>query len=189
MEERIINPNESLDIIQQMIYKTQKSYSNDSFYFIFWGWLVLITALMHFVLMQWIPEKAGLIWSLMIVGGIVSIIYSSKQNKIQKVKTHLDTYIHYLWIALGLSMVVVLAMSVKLEIHTYPVIILLYGIGTFVSGGLLSFKPLIIGGCICFLLSIIAFLVSFQIQLLLIAIAMLVSYIIPGHLLKGKFKS
>lgn len=189
MNDKSINPNESLEIIQQMIYKTQKNYSNDSFYFIFWGWLVLITALAHFVLLQWIPEKAGLVWSLMIVGGIVSTLYGAKQNKIQKVKTHLDTYIHYLWIALGLAMVVVLAMSPKLEMHTYPVIILLYGIGTFVSGGLLNFKPLIIGGCICFILSIIAFMVSFQIQLLLIASAMLVSYIIPGHLLKGKFKN
>ena len=37
MDDKNINPNESLEIIQQMIYKTQKNYSNDSFYFIFWG--------------------------------------------------------------------------------------------------------------------------------------------------------
>ena len=187
MTDQTINPSESLDIIQQMIQKTQKNYSKDSFYFIFWGWLVFATALLQFVLLQLTPEIAPLVWGLMIIGGIVSVMYGAKQTKTQKVKTHLDVYIHHLWIALGLSMLVVLGMMSKLGLHSYPIIILLYGIGTFVSGGLLSFKPLLIGGCICFGLSIIAFLVSFQFQLLLISTAMLVSYIIPGHLLKAKF--
>jgi hypothetical protein len=188
MEERDINPTESLNIIQSMVSKTQRQYSDDSFYYIMWGWLALGAALGHFILLKMNIEQAPVVWFLMPVGGIVSMIYGAKQSKKEKIKTYVSTYMGYLWGAMGIAMAVTLSMMFKLGVeNTYPILILIYGIGTFVSGGLLSFRPLIIGGIICFLLSVGAFFVSFQIQLLFIAGAMLVSYIIPGHLLKAKF--
>lgn len=188
MEERDINPAESLSIIQSMVNKTQRQYSDDSFYYIMWGWLALAAALAHFVLLKMDIEQAPIVWLLMPVGGIVSMIYGAKQNKKEKIKTYVSTYMGYLWSAMGIAMVVTLSMMFKLGVeNTYPVLILIYGIGTFVSGGLLSFRPLIVGGVVCFVLSVAAFFVPFHIQLLFIAAAMLVSYIIPGHLLKAKF--
>lgn len=190
MEERDINPSESLSIIQSMVNKTQRQYSDDSFYYIMWGWLVLVASIAHFILMQLNIQQAPVVWMLMPVGGIVSFVYGAKQSKKEKVKTYVNTYMGYLWTAMGLSMIIVLSMMFKLGVeNAYPILILIYGIGTFVSGGLLSFKPLIVGGIICFGLSVAAFFVSFQIQLLFIAAAMLVSYIIPGHLLKAKFNN
>ena len=68
----------------------------------------------------------------------------------------------------------------------YPLIMVIYGIGTWVSGGILKFAPLIIGGVICWILAGMAFYFPFNIQLLLLAMSILLSYIIPGHLLKFK---
>lgn len=190
MEERSINPNESLEIIQNMINKTQRRYSDDSFYYIMWGWLVFVAAIAHFILIQLNVKQAPMAWMLMPLGGIITGIYSFKQSKKEKIKTYVDTYMNYLWIALGMAMIIVLGMAYKLGIlNAYPILLLIYGIGTFVSGGLISFKPLVIGGVICFMLSVAAFFVSFQIQLLFIAGAMLSSYIIPGHILKDKFNN
>lgn len=190
MEERSIDPNESLEIIQNMINKTQRRYSDDSFYYIMWGWLVFVAAVAHFCLMQLNIEQAPVVWMLMPLGGIITGIYSAKQSKKEKIKTYVDTYMNYLWIALGIAMLILLSMGFKLGmLNVYPILLLIYGIGTFVSGGLMSFKPLVIGGVICFMLSAAAFFVSFQIQLLFIAGAMLSSYIIPGHILKAKFNN
>jgi hypothetical protein len=189
MEEKTINPLESLDIIKNMITKTQRQYSDDSFYYIMWGWLVLIASIMHFVFIQLNVVQAPMVWFLMPIGGVVSMIYGAKQSKKEKVKTHVNTFMGYLWSAMVISMIIVLAMGFRLEDKTYPVLILIYGIGTFVSGGLLNFKPLIIGGIICFILSVVSFFLIFEYQLLFIALAMLVSYIVPGHLLKAKFKN
>ena len=189
MEEKEINLIESLSIIQSMVNKTQRQFSDDSFYYIMWGWLVLAASITHFTLMWLKIEQAPMVWLLMPVGVIVSMIYGAKQSKKEKVKTYVNTYMGYLWGAMGMAMIVVLAMGFRLEDKTYPMLILIYGIGTFVSGGLLSFRPLIIGGVICFVLSVSSFFVVFQYQLVFIAIAMLVSYIIPGHLLKAKFKN
>lgn len=190
MEERDINPSESLSIIQSMVNKTQRQFSDDSFHYIMWGWLVLTASIIHFILLQMHVMQAPVVWLLMPVGGIVSLVYGAKQSKKEKIKTYVNTYMGYLWGAMGIAMMVVLGMGVKLGAeNVYPIMILIYGIGTFVSGGLLSFKPLIIGGIICFVLSVVSFFMVFQYQLLFIATAMLVSYIIPGHLLKAKFKN
>jgi hypothetical protein len=63
------------------------------------------------------------------------------------------------------------------------VIVLLYGMGTFVSGRLLKFKPLVIGGVIAWLCGILSFGQPFDIQLLILMVAIVASYIVPGHLL------
>lgn len=189
MEEKHIEPNESLQIIQQMINKAQRRYSDDSFYYIMWGCLVLIAALAQFIMLVLQVKNYALVWMVLPLGAIISVIYGAKQKRKEKIKTHVDTYMGYLWIAMGAAMLVVLVMMSRLGFeNAYPILILIYGVGTFVSGGLLNFKPLLLGGIFCFILSIGAFFVPFFIQSLFIAIAMLVSYIIPGFLLKVKFK-
>ena len=65
-----------------------------------------------------------------------------------------------------------------------PTIMTLYGIGLFISGGALQFKPLIIGGIFCWVCSFAGFHVEVIYQLLIIATAVLGGYIIPGHLLQ-----
>ncbi|HEX3024813.1 MAG TPA: hypothetical protein VHP12_06350, partial [Chitinophagaceae bacterium] len=61
-------------------------------------------------------------------------------------------------------------------------------IGTFVSGGLIKFRPLIIGGIINFILAVVCSRFSFDHQLLFAAAAILISYIIPGYLLRKQYQ-
>jgi membrane protein implicated in regulation of membrane protease activity len=65
----------------------------------------------------------------------------------------------------------------------YPIIMFLYGLGTFVSGGILKFRPLVWGAVGAWATGIAALFVTFQHQLILLAISVLVSYLIPGYLL------
>ncbi len=72
----------------------------------------------------------------------------------------------------------------KLGLSTYPLIMLIYGIWLFVSGGALKFKPMIYGGVINWIFAIASFFLMFKMQLLALAVAVLLGYIIPGHMLK-----
>lgn len=189
MEEKHISPSESLAIIQEMVEKTKQHYSDDSFYFILWGWLTFSAALGHYLLLPVLHEASALVWLLMPLGGIISLVYGMKQSREQKVKTHLETHIGYLWKALGLAMLVLVVSTVLIHNGTLlPVFILLYAIGTFTTGCFIEFKPLIIGGALCFALSLLSFFLKENAQLLMIALSVLVSYLIPGHALKNKFK-
>jgi hypothetical protein len=60
----------------------------------------------------------------------------------------------------------------------------LYGMGLFLSGGALQFKPLIYGGIFCWLCAIAGFEMQNIYLLLILALAVLGGYIIPGYLLK-----
>ena len=66
---------------------------------------------------------------------------------------------------------------------------LLYGMATLISGGLLNFKPLVIGSLFSFICAISSIFVAEREQFLCIAVSLLLSYIIPGHLLQAKYKS
>lgn len=189
MEEKHISPTESIAIIQEMVEKTKQHFSDDSFYFILWGWLTFTAALSHYFLLPILQDASALVWLLMPVGGIISMLYGRKQSRTQPFKTHLETYIGYLWKTLGLAMLVLVVSTVIKQNGTLlPVFILLYAIGTFTTGCFIQFKPLIYGGAACFVLSWLAFFLDQTDQLLMIALAVLVSYLIPGHALKNKFK-
>jgi hypothetical protein len=66
--------------------------------------------------------------------------------------------------------------------------LVLYGIPTFLSGVILKFKPLSTGGFICWFLAVAAMFIPYEYQLLLLALAVACAWIIPGYLLRSKFK-
>ncbi|MDZ4810068.1 MAG: hypothetical protein SGI96_17670, partial [Bacteroidota bacterium] len=68
----------------------------------------------------------------------------------------------------------------------FPFFIMLYGLGTFVSGSIIRFRPLVIGGIVAWALAIGSTLVSYDYQMLFGAAAILVSYIIPAYMLRSR---
>ncbi len=190
MEEKTITPQESLDIIQAMISTAKNKLADDGFHIIFWGWLVFIAAMTHYVTILLNYKWGQYVWLLMPLGGIVSFIYGYKQSKKEKVKTQVESYLGYLWSGFGIAMAACLFMMPQNGIKiTYFFLMLLYGLATFVSGGILKFKPLIFGGIFSFAMAIASVFMGEKEQLLCISIALLGSYIIPRHLLRKEFKS
>jgi len=181
---------QSLKIIQEMIATSKNNLKDNSFFYLLWGWLVLAASITHFVLIQVNWEYAFIPWPvLMSAGAIISVIAGYRMGKKAKVVSHVDIMIIYLWYAFMAVVFIVLIMALMQKIAwvaTYPVIISLYGLGTFVSGGVLKFKPLIIGGIACWVISIIAFFVPSGYVLLLTGLSVIIAYLIPGYMLKAK---
>jgi hypothetical protein len=67
-----------------------------------------------------------------------------------------------------------------------PVFLALYGIPTFLSGIILRFIPLKAGGICCWILCMLAIFLRYDHQLLLLGLAVLLAWIIPGYLLRAK---
>jgi len=74
------------------------------------------------------------------------------------------------------------------EQPAYAVIMILYGMGLFMSGMTFRFIPLVVGSLICWACAVVACFVPHDNQLILLGISVLGGYIIPGHILKAKFK-
>ena len=186
MEENF-SPQESLQLIKIMIVKARANLSENRFYFLLWGWVTFIAIIIQFLLkvvFKW--EHHYFIWLVVIPTMIITIIYSSKRTKGFKARTYIGESMSNLWTGIGISFFVlsyIISSSQQGWLFAYPFFILFYGLGTFVSGRILKFNPLVIGGIFNWLLAIACVYVAFDYQLLIAATAILTSYIIPGHLL------
>jgi len=191
-QDKSFSPEESLQLIQTMIRKTKDSVAVDSFYLLFWGWLVFVCCLVEYVLMVYYRyTHHSFVWGAMPIGGIITAIYSSRQARRQKSTTYIEEALSYLWIAIGISFFVMVVVNVVSEAWrtAFTYYILMYAIGTFVSGSLIRFKPLIIGGLLNFIIAAVSIKFNFAGQLLMGALAILISYIIHGHLLRIRYNT
>jgi hypothetical protein len=67
-----------------------------------------------------------------------------------------------------------------------PFILLLAGYPTFISGIVIKFRPLIIGGISFWIMALIAHFAGPSIAPLVVPVAVLAGYLIPGYMLKPK---
>lgn len=190
--EKDFSPEESLQLIQSMITKTKDAVAVDSFYLLFWGWLVFVCCAAEYIMMVYFKYPYhSFVWFTMPLGGIVSAVYSTRQARKRTSTTYIEEALGFLWIAIGMSFFVMVFINVISEAWktAFTYYILLYGIGTFVSGKLIRFQPLVIGGILNFILAAVSIKFNFANQLLIGALAILISYIIPGHLLRIRYHS
>ena len=187
MEENF-SPQQSLQLIDTMIRKVRSDVSANRFYFLFWGWLAFLAILSQFFLKVVLHYRHHyLVWTAIIPAVIFTIFYANRRNRRRTYSTYVGDSMKYLWLGIGVSFFVlsfVISNSNGGWLIAYPFFILFYGLGTFVSGMFLKFKPLIIGGVFNWVLACICVLLPYDYQLLTAAAAILTSYIIPGHLLQ-----
>jgi hypothetical protein len=188
MEENF-SPQQSLQLIQSMIEKTRTNLGESRFYFLFWGWYVFLAIVAQFLLKVVVQtEYHPMVWLGVFPAAIISYIHA-KKHKRSAPRTYIGDSMGSLWTGIGISFFVLSFIISKSEqgwSNAYPYFILFYGMGTFVSGRILKFTPLVIGGIFNWVLACIAAFVDYDYQMLLAAAAILTSYIIPGYLLNAK---
>lgn len=186
-----LSAEQSLQLIEGMINKAKNRFSDDSFLYLLWGWVILICSVGQFIILKFsLFNNSGMIWVLTWVAVVVQIIYLVKRKKKEKVKTYADELIGFLWMTFGISMLLLTYILGKTNTWAimYPVVLMMYGIPTFLTGVVMKFTPLKVGGISCWALSIIATFLAPIYMLLLVAIAMLTAWIIPGYLLRNLYK-
>ncbi len=191
MSEEKFSPEQSLQLIQSMISKTKQDMSDNSIYFLVWGWITFIACTGQFVLKHILNyEQHYQVWWIIAIGVAFSIYQGIKERNTQKVKTYVGDSVKYLWIGMGISYFVLSMILSKIgwDSAVFPFFIMLYGLGTFVSGSILQFRPLKIGGILAWALAIGAAYVEYDYQMLFGAAAILISYIIPAYMLRSKNK-
>ncbi len=184
---------ESLKIITEMIENSRTKIRDNGFFYLLWGWLMLSASILNFVLVLMDYDKAWLPWPvLMAAGVVVSVITGYRLGRKARVMTWFDTTMIYLWWAFFVVLMIVLFMAGTGKISwraADALIISLYGLATFVSGGLLRFRPLLYGGLFAWAFSIIILYVPGMYSFLVVAASILIAYLIPGYLLKNRYKN
>ena len=181
---------QNLELIAQVIKTAQRRFYEDSPYYILWGSTVFLASILQYILILIQSEFNAIGWLVLIPSAlIIQFIIMRKEKKKEKIKTHVGSLLANMWIAFGITLFIVLMFSNKIGINTYPIILCLYAISTFISGSAFKIKAFILGSVSCWIFAIIGFFVQFNTQLLLLAAGVLFAFIIPGIILKASEKS
>jgi hypothetical protein len=184
-DEKILTPQESINLIAETIAKTKENISENSFAFLLWGWLISIASFLDFFLRQYTSFKYYFLpFPILGIIGIIGTILFYVKRKSVATQTYIDYFLSRMWAVLGISFILVVVMNVSRGMVPFTYTLLIAGIGTLVSGWVMKFQPLILGG-ILFLISMIASVyLTDEYKVLLHGFAIVAGYLIPGYLLK-----
>ena len=180
-----LSAQESLNLINAMIQQAKGNMQKSSFYFLLWGWTIAIANLGVYILIKFTDvSNPFLMFAITIPSAIISSIYGARQEKQKIALTILDSISKWLWIGFGITCFIFAFFGQRMGWQINPVIITMCAVPTFVSGIMLRFKPLMIGGVVFWVLGIVIFLVPAETQFLIAALAMVLGYLVPGYMLK-----
>jgi len=194
MPEEFFTQRESIAIIESMINKARNRFSENGFLYLLWGWVILVCSLGDYFLQYVIYySRHYLVWTLTWVALLVQFLYIYRERKKRQVNTYTEDIIRYVWIAFVILLFLFLFIAGQRlgngAEHINNVLILaVYGMPTFLSGIILRFRPLIAGGIACWMLSLAASFMPDRYHLLLVAAGVIIAWIIPGYLLRFKYK-
>jgi hypothetical protein len=193
--EKTLTPEESLRIIQKSISNSRKNMREGSFYYLLWGWALILASLANYFLIRYLIGQERyddimlmslLAWGVFIIAAmIIQFVYQSRVSKRERVVTHLDRYITIVWITAGLLMGLMAFLSLKLDSYPTPFILGVTAMATAVSGLMLRFRPLVIGAVIFLAAAVISSFMRGTDQLLVFAVAMALGYLIPGYIIRS----
>jgi len=176
---------ESLALINEMISKAKRSFSKVSFYFLMWGWILAVSALLEFMLMSIEFSVPWLPWCILpILGGVWSGVHGAKEGKKQQHATFTDKLMTAIWSTFFITIVVLIFSCVFTNQNPGPIITIVTAIPTLITGFLINFRPLKVGGVVFWVLGMLAFISPPIYIPIIFSVAMFGGYIIPGMMLK-----
>ena len=195
MNEENFDPKQSLLLIESMINRAKDKFAEDGSMYLLWGWVVFVCSITQFVLMHFFKYPYHyIVWFASWIIVIYQLVYIRKKIKRRRVRTYTGYILGYVWLTFVIVIFLLAFLIGRLTegdyyIHISPILLTIYGIPIFLSGIILRFKPLVVGGIGCWILSIAAMLIdNYDYQFLLIPLAMIIAWIIPGYLLRAKYK-
>jgi hypothetical protein len=191
--DKVLTPEESLQLISRTIAGIKENYKKDNYYFILWGWIVSLASISQFAMLRILISMklyenlnlySFLIWGFFIGIGISLQYYHIFKQESRIATGHLGKFFKILWQCSGVAIILAVLISVKLHVFPNPFVLTIAGLSTLVSGRLIRFKPLIYGGIAFFVFAVGASYFNNEYQLLIGAAAIVTGYLIPGYILK-----
>ncbi|HEV8270712.1 MAG TPA: hypothetical protein VGQ04_05360 [Chitinophagaceae bacterium] len=194
-QEKKMTEQESLLIIQQMIQTAKQEQKDDGKGWILWGWLLFTASVLTYINLktQWFSNY--FFWNVFGIASLLLLLFSVVRTfffkKIDKVKTYTAELFQKLNIGFFISLLLIIVAINRgvSPVLGFSLLLGLYGFWILIYGAGLNFKPSIIGAYITWACAFAGlFVETFGWTMVLHATAVLLGYIIPGHLANIEFK-
>lgn len=185
--EQQLTPTESLRLIETMIGQAKQSFSRISFFFLLWGFLLIAAMLATYLLRDLGPAMVqGLPWGIAgLAGGLISAVRDASLGRKEVVSNPMDGIVGAVWAAFVITLLLTIVGGATKGMDPGPGITILTGLPTFLTGRIMRFRPLVLGGVLFWAIGTAMFFVQDRAVLcVLYCCAMLFGYIVPGAMLK-----
>ena len=185
--------NDELDIIartrSEVIGKKDLTGEN---LFLAWGYPTAIVLLLEFAALMWLNEDwcAWLWMGIPLIGTPLMIYFMHKDYERTHKRTFEQNIILVLWIFIGFASCVggaAMGFAGVFKLCFFAYLCLLCGLGCFMTGIILHFRPKVVCGIIASVLSIVPLFFQGELwpwQLLFTSFTVIISLIVPGHLFR-----
>ena len=182
---------ESLQIIHQMINQAKTNLTDSGFHWLLWGVLLFLTSISTFIFLEIKAENIFLGWN--IFGGLTLVLltFDLFRTKQKKVRTYMDDLMRYVDIAFIVSMfTIIFSINVAVSPNAgFGYLLMIFAFLMLVKGGAVKSTSLMVGAVVNWAGAIAIFInKEFRYDMLIMAAAVLIGYIIPGLLLRAKYK-
>lgn len=186
------NQQAALQLIDDTIRNIRQKFKDDGFLLILWGWIVIVGNIINYIALSMQLNYLFVYWPVACTfGGIVSGIYSSKKKKMEPTTSYSFNAIKFIWIGCGLGAIILWFAAANFGWqYINSAMFVAFASPVFITGGIMKFKPAIIGGLVLFAFGIgLFFIANHEWSNLIAALGWGLGYLIPGYLLKREYKS
>ena len=189
---------DALEVIAHTRGKVDMSYSpTGENIFLVWGWPTSVFFLLEFLFWHWFHQEWCLwLWiGIPIVGIPLMVYYLRKDHSRTHSRTHESKVILNYWLFVGAASCLsgfIFGFAGLYEDCFMPQVCLLMGIGCFITGQLLRFRPKSICGLVGSTIGICSFMLKGDLwywQLLAISLVSVITLILPGIQYKRHIKN
>ncbi len=182
-----------LDIITRMRgdVMSRKDFTGENL-FLAWGYPTVLVLLAEFAaLMIWNENWCAWLWAgIPLIGTPLMIYFLNKDYDRTHSRTHDQNNILVMWIFIGVASCIgggLMGFSGVFRQAFFAYLSLLCGMGCFMTGIILHFRPKVVCGIIASVLSIVPLFFQGELwpwQLLFTSFTVIISLIVPGHLFR-----
>jgi hypothetical protein len=192
MDNKNLSERESWLLIQQMIQTAREDNQQTGTAWLIWGWLLFIASILSLIL-SFTPYHTyiGMVWSGMLaLGALVYTFTHVRQEEKKVVKTYVHELLEKFTTGFFISLfIMVVATFVSNASFSFGYFYVLYGFLMFVYGSAIRFRPLIVGAVVNWAGAIAIFMIDdFKYDMVVSAIAVLIGYLVPGYILRAKYR-
>ena len=193
-DEIIMTERESLSLIRQMIQTAKAEQKDDGKGWIVWGWVLFAASILTYLNLQFQWFSTYFFWNLFGGFTIAFFIYKVVRylffKPVQRVKTYTADIFEKLNAVFFIFLFFII-FAINLGIGPakgFALLIGLYAFWVLIYGTVINFKPSLAAAFVMWGIGFVALFVSDIQQIMLLhGLAVLVGYIIPGHMANREF--
>lgn len=186
-----LSKEKSLEIIHQMIGQAKTNITDNGLSWMLWGSLLFLTSLATYIFIDIGSKNIYLGWNIFGIVTILLLVYDVFKPKKKPVKSYIDDLLK--WVDIGFIFclfTIILSINISVSPNVgFGFFLMIFAFVMIIKGGAIHSRALKIGALINWAGALgIFFCREFKYDMLIMAIAILLGYILPGLILWLQYK-